>query len=32
MPNTLATPSWVTKETARYYVNDLTFLANVNRT
>jgi hypothetical protein len=32
MPNTLATPSWVTKETARYFVNDLTFLANVNRT
>ena len=30
--NTLATPTWVTKETARYYVNDLTFLANVNRT
>lgn len=30
--NTLATPQWTTKETARYYVNDLTFLANVNRT
>ena len=30
--NTLATPTWVTKETARYYINDLTFLANVNRT
>lgn len=30
--NTLATPTWVTKETARYFVNDLTFLANVNRT
>jgi hypothetical protein len=32
MANTLATPVWVTKETARYFVNDLTFLANVNRT
>jgi|SRR5215471_2455861 len=32
MPNTLATPSWVTRETARYYVNDLTFLLHVNRT
>lgn len=32
MANTLATPTWVTKETARYFVNDLTFLANVNRT
>lgn len=32
MPNTLATPSWVTKETARYFVNDLKFLAHVNRT
>lgn len=31
MPNTLATPTWVTKETARQFVNDLTFLANVNR-
>lgn len=31
MANTLATPLWTTKETARYYVNDLTFLANVNR-
>ncbi len=30
--NTLATPTWVTKETARYYINDLTFLAHVNRT
>lgn len=30
--NTLATPTWVTRETARYFVNDLTFLANVNRT
>ncbi len=32
MPNTLATPSWVTKETARRYVNELGFLKNVNRT
>lgn len=31
MANTLATPTWVTKETARYFINDLTFLANVNR-
>src|SRR4030095_10276878 len=30
--NTIATSQWTTKETARYYVNDLTFLANVNRT
>ena len=30
--NTLATPTWVTKETAREFYNDLTFLANVNRT
>lgn len=32
MANTLATPTWVTKETAREFFNDLTFLANVNRT
>lgn len=32
MANTLATPSWTTKETARVYVNELKFLANVNRT
>lgn len=32
MANTLATPLWTTKEVARYYVNDLVFLANVNRT
>jgi len=32
MANTLATPTWVTKEVARGFVNDLTFLANVNRT
>lgn len=33
MPNTLATPLWTTKETARYFINDLTFLAdgNINR-
>jgi hypothetical protein len=31
--NTVATPLWTTKETARYFVNDLTVLAdgNVNR-
>lgn len=32
MPNTIATPTWTLKETSRLYVNDLTFLANVNRT
>jgi hypothetical protein len=32
MANTVATPTWVTKETARQFINDLTFLANVNRT
>src|SRR5262245_22426535 len=32
MPNTLATPNWVTKETARGYVNKLVALAHVNRT
>lgn len=32
MANTLATPLWTTKETARVFFNDLTFLANVNRT
>ena len=31
MPNTLATPSWVTKELARGYINNLKFAANVNR-
>lgn len=30
--NQLATPTWVTKQTAREFVNDLTFLAHVNRT
>jgi len=31
--NTIATPLWTTKETARYFINDLTVLAdgNVNR-
>ncbi len=32
MANTLATPSWVTKEVARGFVNELTFLHHVNRT
>jgi coat protein Gp5 len=32
MANNLATSTWVTKETAREFYNDLTFLANVNRT
>jgi len=32
MANTLATPAWVTKEVARAFVNDMHFLANVNRT
>src|SRR5260221_7675361 len=33
MPNTLATALWTTKETARYFINDLTALAdgNINR-
>lgn len=31
MANTLATPLWTLKETARGFINDLTFLANVNR-
>lgn len=30
--NTLATPTWTTKETARYYVNECVALNNVNRT
>jgi len=30
--NTLATPTWVTKEVARGFVNELGFLSNVNRT
>jgi len=32
MPNTLATPLWVTKEVARGFINGIKFLANVNRT
>jgi len=32
MPNTLATPTWVTKEVARGFTNDVKFIANVNRT
>ena len=31
MANTLITPSWVTKETARGYVNNLKFAANINK-
>lgn len=30
--NTLATPTWVTKEVARGFINGIKFLANVNRT
>jgi hypothetical protein len=32
MANTLATPSWTTKEVARGFINKLVFLAHVNRT
>jgi hypothetical protein len=32
MPNTLATPSWTTKEVARGFLNKIVFVANVNRT
>ena len=32
MANTLAPPSWVTKEVARGFLNKLVFLAHVNRT
>ena len=32
MANTLATPSWVTKEVALQYINEITFVRNVNRT
>jgi hypothetical protein len=32
MANTLATPTWVTKEVARGYLNSIKFVANVNRT
>lgn len=31
MANTLITPTWVTKEVARGYLNNLKFVANVNR-
>lgn len=31
MANTLATPTWVTKETARGFMNELRFVANVDR-
>lgn len=32
MANTLATSSWVTKEVARGFINEIKFVANVNRT
>ncbi len=32
MANTLLTPTWVTKEVARGFINEMRFLANVNRT
>jgi len=32
MANTLSTPSWVTKEVARFFVNMIEFIANVSRT
>lgn len=32
MANTLATPTWVTKEVARGFTNKVVFVANVNRT
>jgi hypothetical protein len=32
MANTLATPTWVTKEVARGFVNGVKFISNVNRT
>lgn len=31
MANTLATPTWTTKETARYFLNSIKFIGNVNR-
>jgi hypothetical protein len=31
MANTLASPTWVTRETALEYVNDITFVAHVNK-
>lgn len=32
MANTLATPTWVTREVARGFLNEITFVKNVNRT
>lgn len=32
MANTLATPTWTTKEVARGFLNNVKFIANVNRT
>lgn len=32
MANTLLTPSWVTKEVARGFTNEIRFISNVNRT
>jgi hypothetical protein len=32
MANTLVTPTWVTKEVARGYTNEIRFISNVNRT
>lgn len=32
MANTLATPDWVIKEVGRNYLNELTFVRNINRT
>lgn len=31
MTNTLATPTWVTKEVGTYFVNSMTFIAHMNR-
>lgn len=31
MANTLVTPSWVTKETARGYVNNLKFAGSISK-
>lgn len=32
MANTLATPQWTVNEVARYFANDVNFIANTNRT
>ena len=32
MANTLATPTWVTKEVARGFLNSIKFVSNLNRT